>query len=182
MSEMERWDNFFRDVLFYVVPLAGGIFIWRYIDIQFLPIGDPASVDNFRAGLIIMVLIAWICAFLWWRTANIHIRELAAWRRHLERYSFIDSLIPVAVVFLAAFVLYMRNPFIVHSDLTRRYRLNCIFVIPFLFSGMMYFRPPRQISRVIMPGPLPVTMFLRVVATVSMFGFAFWYFGVNFLW
>lgn len=182
MARLEWKLNLIRELFWYVVPAMGAILISHYIDLQFLPIGDVASIVSFRAGIIVMVVVAWIFAFLWWRVANIHIKSLAWLRRHMERYSFLDSLIPILCVYLAATILYFRNPYIIHQDLMHRYRLNCIYAIPTLFSLTMYALPPRQISRVIIPGPEAITLFLRGVVTLLLAATTFWQFGINFLW
>ena len=183
MSGMEWLKNLGREILWYVVLLAGFAVNWLYITRKYSATADPASLDGFRAGLIIMLLLAWIFTFLWWKIANIRIDGLSGLRRTLESHSFTASVIAVAIAFAAAVVLQIWHPYILHRDQQHQLSagVSCIYMIPMLFSGMMYSLPPMQIARVIMPGNRVVTLILRIVAAVAFFAAAVRLFGDSFL-
>lgn len=174
-----RWMNIGYELLWYAVILGGGFAICYMILEQYSPIGDPDTVEHFLYGIAIMILTLCILSALWWRIANVSWEGLAFLRRTLEKHSFVCSVFPVITSFVVASLLYFLHGHLIYNmDMRHRYSLSCIYVLPLLFSSVMYAFPPVQIARVILPGK--GYRILRVVVSLSFFFAAVYQFASNF--
>ena len=181
MPKQIRFINFFRETTWYCVLIISFASILFQIYIQYVPIGNPESINEFVTVITLMFLLTLLLTFLWWRGTSTEIVVLMRLRRFMQEHSFQFSLLYVSFAMLVCFALYARCHLIYSINMQSRYNLSCIFILPLIYSAMMYAFPPKHIAKVIVPGWNLAYVIIRIVLSSGLSALAIRQFASNFL-
>ena len=130
--------------------------------------GSIGSVVDFLTNVGLACAALLLLTLLWWFIATTEFMWGASIRAGLEMHSAIFSIIFVIVAVFISVFFYLRCNIIYDTNQQNRYGLWCIAMLPETFILMMYFCPPVNISKVILPGRGVPFWILRTLVTVGM--------------
>ena len=181
MPKEIRLINLSREISWYFALIAGFACILFQIYVQYVPIGNPESIYELVTVITLMFILAILLTFLWWRGTSTEIKVLMKLRRFMQEHCFQFSLLFISLAMLLCFALYSRCHMIYSINMQSRYNLSCIFVLPLIYSAMMYALPPKHIARVIVPGWNIAYVIIRVLLSSGLTALAIRQFASNFL-
>ena len=181
MLDRIRNSNRGREAFWMLVLLGCTACNIMFVNSQYEGIGHPDSMGAFMWNFIFAAFAIFVLTLLWWGIVTTETPAFLWLRMGLEHNAAVCAFVFSLLAWLITGTFFFRNHIIYSYDERVTYSLYCVMMLPSAFTCLMYFRPPVQIAKVILPLSGFWYWLERIVLILAALAFSVWCFWDNFV-